>query len=45
VSISQDDFALFQLPQLQLDGDVFRDAELNGAVNPAHLIRVKGVCP
>ena len=53
MSISQDDFALFQLPQLQLDGDVLRDAEVHGpgaggvgelnvAVNQAHLIKLKG---
>ena len=56
VSIGQDDFALFQLPQLQLDGYVLRDAEvhgagadgigeLNGAANQAHLVRSKGVLP
>ena len=53
VSIGQDDFALFQLPQLQLDGEVLRDAEmhgagaggvgdLNGASNQAYVDRVKG---
>ena len=34
--------ALFLLPQLQLDGDVLRDAGVNGAANHAHLIRLKG---
>jgi hypothetical protein len=30
VSIGQDGFALFQFPQLQLDGNVLRDAEVQG---------------
>ena len=53
VSIGQDDFALFQFPQLQLDGNVLRDAEvlgpgvggvgeLGGAVNQAHVVSEKG---
>ena len=52
-SIGQDDFVLFQFPQLQLDGDVLRDAEvggpgaggvgeLAGAVKQAHVDSVKG---
>ena len=56
MSIGKDDFALFQLPQLQLDGDVLRDAEVHGAgadgigelddaANHAHLVSSKGVLP
>jgi hypothetical protein len=45
VSIGQDDFALFQLPQLQLDGDVLRVGELDDAANHAHLVSSKGVLP
>jgi hypothetical protein len=55
VTIGQAHLPLLQLPQLQLDGDVLRDAEvhgagaggigeLNGAVNQAHGVRLKAFC-
>jgi hypothetical protein len=50
VSIGQDHLSLFQLSQLQLDGEVLRDlqslqlgaggvGELADAVNPAYVVR------
>ena len=55
VSIGQDHLPLLQLSQLQLDGDVLRDAEvhgagaggvgeLNGAADQAHGVRLKAFC-
>ena len=52
MSIGQDDFALFQFSQLQLDGNVLMDAEvggpgagevgeLDGVGNQAHVVSVK----